>query len=124
MRASALLFLAATLLATNPGMADPASSQQASAASAPATPVPSAAVSPPSHSSTVERVVVHGTPPDDNVADKLNEIVCHSEPPQTGSRIGASQECLTVRQWNDRKKQSQGILDGAQLRSLSSGYGR
>jgi hypothetical protein len=43
-------------------------------------------------------------------ADSLDEIVCKSEPPKTGSRIGGSRECHTARDWKVRQQQSQDVL--------------
>lgn len=48
------------------------------------------------------------TPP--QTVDNLDEIVCKSSPPQTGSRIGGTRECHTERQWNVRQQQSRDML--------------
>jgi hypothetical protein len=44
----------------------------------------------------------------------LDEIVCRSEPAPTGSRLGASRECHTVRQWNEREHMEQRMLQQQQ----------
>ena len=72
---------------------------------------------------TRETVVVTGHAENDDDGD-LDRIVCHAELPKTGSRLGGERECFTGRQWSDRRKQAQSILEGAQTRALSSGYGR
>ena len=50
----------------------------------------------------------------------LDEIVCKSTPPPTGSRLGGGRECHTVREWNDRTRQSQSLLGASQLGGLTS----
>jgi hypothetical protein len=45
----------------------------------------------------------------------LNEIVCRSEPPPTGSRLGATRECHTVEQWNQREREEQRMLQQQQV---------
>jgi hypothetical protein len=40
----------------------------------------------------------------------LDEVVCRVVAPPTGSRFGGGRECHTVRQWNQRQKDSQDIL--------------
>jgi len=127
MRGSAIFVLTtAVMLAPVAAAADPAQLQPvpttAAATSAPATaqsnPAPASARPVPPGGETV---VVTGKAGDD---DELDRIVCHAEPPKTGSRLGGERECFTQRQWNDREKESQRILDGYQTRSLSGGYGR
>jgi hypothetical protein len=125
MRISAALVLATTLaLAPVLAVADPAQ-PQSSLSVAPAMQAPAVSISavPPPRLPAAETVVVTGQAENDDDGD-LNRIVCHAEPARTGSRIGGDRECFTERQWNNRKKQSQAILEGAQTRSLSSGYGR
>jgi hypothetical protein len=118
-----------SLAAPLPGsvLADPDSSAPASqpAATAQAAPADSTtnAQAMPAQSSTnsqgasgqpAERVVVRGTTTSDNTGANLDQIVCRSEPPATGTRLGASRECHTVRQWNDRQRQDQRMLQQQQ----------
>ena len=134
MRVSAMfVFVAAALLAPPFATADPAQPEPVNAA-APAT----AATSPNAASATNpgaapglavagatphagETVIVHGRTPDD---DMLDRVVCRAEPPRTGSRLGGTRECHTVREWNDSQKASQASLENIQIRALSGGYGR
>ena len=43
----------------------------------------------------------------DASAPNLDEIVCRPVAAPTGSRLGGGRECHSVRQWNDRERQSQ-----------------
>jgi hypothetical protein len=44
----------------------------------------------------------------------LDEIECRSLPPTTGTRLGASRECHTIRQWNERQREEQRMLQQQQ----------
>ena len=52
-----------------------------------------------------------------------DQIVCKPMPAQTGSRIGGGRECRTQREWDQRMKESQSILNGSQLRGLEGSAG-
>lgn len=43
-----------------------------------------------------------------------DEIVCHTIPPTTGTRLGGSRECQTSRYWNARRQASREALMHAQ----------
>jgi hypothetical protein len=112
--ATAFLFFAcvagADPVSTNSSMSS-ISQPPAAAATTPAqttanSQTPSAA--PPGSPGTPETVVVQGQAASNGV--NLDEIVCRSEPPTTGSRLGAGRECHTVRQWNERERQEQRML--------------
>ena len=45
----------------------------------------------------------------------LNEIVCKSLPPATGTRLGGGRECHTVREWNERQREDQRMLQQQQV---------
>lgn len=45
----------------------------------------------------------------------LDRIVCRSNPPPTGSRIGGTRECHSVREWNERTQQDQRTLQKIQV---------
>lgn len=45
----------------------------------------------------------------DSSAVNLDEIVCKNEPPATGTRLGGGRECHTVREWNQRQRDSQDL---------------
>ncbi|HTT83622.1 MAG TPA: hypothetical protein VMF67_09070 [Rhizomicrobium sp.] len=100
--------------AANAQAAPAANEQAAPAMNAQAAPAQSAA----SQQSTggtaqpTERVVVQGTVPTSNV--NLDEIVCRESPPPTGSRLGGGRECHTVRQWNEREREQQRMLQQQQ----------
>ena len=61
--------------------------------------VPAAPTAPPTQTATA-----------DGTAVNLDEIVCKDQPPATGTRLGGGRECHTVREWNQREKDSQDIL--------------
>jgi hypothetical protein len=101
---AAFVLTIATALAPVSGGADPAQPATVTAA-------------PPAH--VGETVTVNGRVESNDILDRL---VCRAGPPPTGSRLGTSRDCYTVRQWNDRQKQSQSILENIQIRGLSLGY--
>jgi hypothetical protein len=90
-------------------LADPAQPQTVpitGAQAAPTSATPSPGTAAPAAPSVSEHVIVHG----DASNDSLDEIVCKTLPPQTGTRLGGSRECHTVRQWKEEQKQAQGVL--------------
>jgi cytochrome c5 len=54
----------------------------------------------------------------DNSGSNLDEMVCKTSPPPTGSRLGGGRECHTQREWNQRQQDSQSAL----LRSQQTGF--
>jgi hypothetical protein len=44
----------------------------------------------------------------------LDEVVCRTSAPATGTRLGGGRECHTVREWRDREAESQRILQQQQ----------
>jgi hypothetical protein len=44
-------------------------------------------------------------------ADDPNQIVCKTEAPMTGTRLGARRECHTKGQWDDMQRQAQQQLN-------------
>ncbi len=44
-------------------------------------------------------------------ADDPNQIVCKTEAPMTGTRLGARRECHTKSQWADMQRQAQQQLN-------------
>jgi len=87
---AALLFASAVVLA--PALA---AAQATTAPAAPASPnTPVAAI--------------------DSSAVNLDEIVCKTQPPTTGSRLGGGRECHSVREWNQREKEAQDITRQSQ----------
>ncbi|HEY3638708.1 MAG TPA: hypothetical protein VGK90_11205 [Rhizomicrobium sp.] len=61
------------------------------------------------------RVLVSQATVDGNKGVDLDEIVCRSQPPATGTRLGGGRECHTLRQWNDRERQDQRTLQQRQI---------
>jgi hypothetical protein len=131
MRVLAVLVLSSAILAPGLAAADPAQ-PETTTVTTPATAAPSAtsaataqsvqaptaaAASPPAG----ERVVVRGTAEDDNNGVNLDEIVCRSSPPATGSRLGGGRECHTVRQWNERERNDQRLLQMQQNVGMAGG---
>jgi len=52
----------------------------------------------------------------------LDEIVCKNLPAPTGSRLGGGRECHTQRDWDNRMKEAQRVLQEKQaLRSGPTG---
>jgi hypothetical protein len=110
MRVLALVALSAVALAAaRSAGADPAQTQPAqstapvtasttAATGSPTTPRPAAAAQ--------ETVTI--TAP--RTVDNLDQVVCKTSPPETGSRIGGSRECHTERQWKVRQQQAQDML--------------
>ena len=53
----------------------------------------------------------------------LDRIECRSQPPMTGTRLGATRECHTVRAWNERMHEDQQYLQSQQQNmGLSGGH--
>jgi hypothetical protein len=77
----------------------------APAATATATAAPMAAASPgaamPAPAATAAAA--------DSSAVNLDEVVCRTVAAPTGSRLGGGRECHTVRQWNQRERESQDL---------------
>jgi hypothetical protein len=99
----------------------PQTMQSAVSAPAPASATAGSATTP-AGSAGVQEVVKITSPP---APDYLDEIECRILPPTTGTRLGGSRECRTVREWKTRQQQSQDMLErtevgGSQkLRSLT-----
>ncbi len=51
----------------------------------------------------------------------LDRVECRSSPPPTGTRLGATRECHTVRQWNEREQEQQRMLQ--RMQSVGSKQG-
>jgi hypothetical protein len=58
---------------------------------------------------------------DDATEADLDKIVCKSQPPPTGTRLGARKTCLSVRQWRVVEEESQKALDNQQSVGSSAG---
>ncbi|HEY3778102.1 MAG TPA: hypothetical protein VGL35_08580 [Rhizomicrobium sp.] len=52
--------------------------------------------------------------------ENLDQVVCRSSPPPTGTRLGATRECHTQRVWNQRQEDSQRMLSQTQMGGLQS----
>jgi len=55
--------------------------------------------------------------------DPLDKIVCKTQPPVVGSRLGATRLCATQREWNQRQADSQKALTDSQTHTYSAGDG-
>ncbi|HTT82588.1 MAG TPA: hypothetical protein VMF67_03825 [Rhizomicrobium sp.] len=105
-----LLISAVSLLPPALANADPAQPQQPSAsASATSAAMPAPAATAQQSAPATQMTQAPAAPAPETAANgaNLDEIVCKSEPPQTGTRLGGSRECHTVRQWNERMRQDQ-----------------
>ena len=56
----------------------------------------------------------------DAPANDPNQIVCHTVGASSGSRIGGSRECHTLKEWDARQREHQRALTSLQLHSLES----
>lgn len=120
---AALVLSSAALLAPGLGAADPAQ-PNTTTATAPATAAPSPTAAATAQSAQAPAAAAAPVASADNGAN-LDEIVCRDGAPPTGSRLGATRECHSVREWNDRMKQSQTILEHSQINNgLASGPGK
>ena|SRR5215469_3541770 len=94
--------------------AAPSASAQPVAPAATTTAAPpqaaTAAATPPAS----ETVVVNG----ERVG--LDQVVCKNQPPTTGTRLGGSRECLTVREWNQQRREAQDITTKSQIQGYNS----
>jgi hypothetical protein len=92
--------------------ADPAQPQTAqSAAPAPVTATATPVSPTPAPAAAVGETVKVTAP---TTAENLDEVVCKVTPPETGSRLGGSRECRTVREWKLRQQESQDMLERSQ----------
>ncbi|HEX4156841.1 MAG TPA: hypothetical protein VHY79_00060 [Rhizomicrobium sp.] len=122
MRSLTLAMLsAAMLLQCDLATADPTrpdSTQPVASAPAPAVSATTAATTTGSPATTAaarpEVVKVKPQP----TADNLYAIECRSSPPPTGTRLGATRECHTVHEWNERQQDSQDKLQLTQEHAL------
>ena len=89
---AAMVFSASSVWAEDPA---PATTPTPAVATAPAAP----AATPASDSSSVS---------------DANKIICKSEPPPTGTRLGARRICQTGAQWDAQRLQSQKVLEKSQ----------
>lgn len=114
MRFLAIVMPAVLAAVAMPGLAlaDPGQTEAAhavdaqSVASATATPTSGTSTTTPSPAKVQE--VVKVSPPAET--DNLDEIVCKTSPPATGTRLGGSRECHTQRDWKARQQQAQDML--------------
>ena len=99
-----------SLAVSLPAFADPDSAAPASAPTASAQAEPSAPMA------QAQAAPVATTAPVAQAANttNLDEIVCRSSPPPTGSRLGGGRECHTVRQWNEREREDQRMVQQQQ----------
>jgi hypothetical protein len=93
---SALIALAPTMGAADPGAEQPTPPQAASP-----TP-PTVTIIAPAQQTASELV-------------NLDEVVCRNEAPATGTRLGGGRECRTVREWKQREQQAQDITRKAEI---------
>jgi hypothetical protein len=125
MRVLTMLVLSLGIFAPGLAAADPAQPQTttataAAAATAQTAQAPAAATAAaPGTPPIGEHVIVQGTAENDNHGVNLDEIVCRSSPPTTGTRLGGGRECHTVRQWNEREREDQRILQQQQSVGMS-----
>jgi hypothetical protein len=52
----------------------------------------------------------------------LDQVVCQSGPPPTGSRIGATRECHTQREWDRLREEQRHVIESHQTMIGSGGH--
>ena len=57
---------------------------------------------------------------DQSSSPELDRVVCRSNPAPTGSRLGGTRECHSVREWNERTAQDQRMLQKIQVTQFHS----
>jgi len=110
------LFVALVCSGAILGQAAFAQTDTSSAAALPAAPAATAttattATAAPSQAATAAAATAPAAVPQQSAdsAVNLDEIVCKSQPPATGTRLGGGRECHTVREWNQREKEAQDL---------------
>jgi hypothetical protein len=109
-----ILVSAATLLVPALASADPAQTQTAPAATAQtgSTTMPTVTVTSP-------RAPQAAPAPAASTASDPDEVVCRMSPAATGSRLGGARECHTAREWDNRMRESQRVVNGTQMMGLA-----
>ncbi|HEX4156839.1 MAG TPA: hypothetical protein VHY79_00050 [Rhizomicrobium sp.] len=103
MRFLAILAVSAAVLTPALAFADPGQPQTAPAATGQAATVAPA------------QQTAQAAPPAASVAADLDKIECRTSPPPTGTRLGGSRECHSVRDWNQRQQDAQDDLKRTQM---------
>lgn len=116
----AFVFVTAAILAPGLGAADPAQPATTTAATAPATAAPSATATATAQSAAAAAAPAAPATASADAGVNLDQVVCRSEPPTTGTRLGATRECHTVRQWNERQREDQRLLEQQQSGALKN----
>jgi cytochrome c5 len=106
MRFLAILAVSAFVLTPVLASADPGQSQ-----AAPATAAQAAAATPAPQQTAQATPAAAPT----NSAANLDQIECRTSPPPTGTRLGGSRECHTLRDWNQRQQDAQDDLKRTQM---------
>ncbi len=106
-----LALSAATALAPAMVLADAAQPQAVPAADAQA----ATGASPAQQTAQANPAPVSAVPSSDS---NSNQIVCRMGTPPTGSRLGATRECHTQREWDQRTAEAQKILQQTQSTGL------
>ena len=104
-----------SLAVSLPAFADPDSAAPANAPATSAQAAPAAPAAQPATAAPAAPVAQADATPN------LDEIVCRASPPPTGSRLGGGRECHTVRQWNEREREDQRIVQQQQSVGMNSG---
>jgi hypothetical protein len=100
MRFFAILAVSAAALTPALASADPGQPQTAPAATLATTATPAS-------QQTAQATPVAAPA---NSGANLDQIECRTGTPPTGTRLGATRECHTVREWNKRQQDSQDIM--------------
>ncbi|HEX3664920.1 MAG TPA: hypothetical protein VHU23_06790 [Rhizomicrobium sp.] len=99
---------AAAVLTPALASADPGQTQTAPAATATTAP-----------STPALQQTAQATPATAAPSSNSDEIVCRTQPPTTGTRLGATRECHTQRDWDRRQEETQKMVQQTQLQGMS-----
>jgi cytochrome c5 len=108
MRFLTVLAVSAAVLTPALALADPGQPQAAVSATAPA-PAQAAPAAPATQTAQATPVAA---PVSESNAD---EVVCRTGTPPTGTRLGATRECHTQREWDKRQQEAQDVLKKTQM---------
>jgi len=103
MRFLAILAVSAAVLMPALATADPVQPETAPAAQAQATPAAPA------------QQTAQATPVASTSESDLDRVECRTGTPPTGTRLGATRTCHTVREWDNIQKNSQTLLKNTQM---------
>ena len=122
MRAFAVALICSGVLLSPAAFADPAQTDSTAVPSASAQqsapPADAAVAAPAPVGATPAPAATAASAAADSSAVNLDEVVCRAVAAPTGTRLGGGRECHTVREWNQREKESQDLTRDSQRRGF------